>query len=78
MLRSSYQTTARPGACISRGQRAGVPTLSEVVRPLVDDDGPAGDVDLPEEGGQLVAELSVHLSSRVCQDVAQVAHVSLS
>ena len=78
LLGGSYQTTPRPGAGISRSQGAGVPPLPEVIHSLVNDDGPAGDVDLSQEGGQLVAELADHLALRVSLDVAQVAHMSLS
>ena len=78
LLGGSYKTTARPGAGISRSQGAGVPPLPEVVHSLVNDDGPAGDVDLSQEGGQLVAQLADHLALRVGLDVAQVAHMSLS
>ena len=78
LLGGSYQTTPRPGAGISRSQGAGVPPLPEVIHSLVNDDGPAGDVDLSQEGGQLVADLCLHLTLRVGQDVPEVAHMSFS
>ena len=78
LLRSSYKTTPRPGAGISRSQRTRVPPLPEVIHSLVNDDGLAGDVDLSQEGGQVVAELGDHLALGVGLDVPQVAHMSLS
>ena len=78
LLRGSYETTARPGAGISCGEGTGVPSLSKVIRSLVDDDRLAGDVDLSEEGGQVVAQLADHGTLRVGHDVPEVAHMSHS
>ena len=73
-----YKTTPRPRACISCCQGARVPAQSEVVHSLVNDDGPAGDVDLSQEGGQVIRELSDDLTISGGQDVPEVAHMSLS